>query len=221
MSTKVLTKTAAKEAKIAIIEDGRGTEAVHNVVVAMRAARRSGSANTKTKAEVDLSGAKPWRQKGTGRARAGYKSSPIWRGGGVVFGPKPRDYSKKISKSVRRLALRKALSERIKAGDVLTIDKFVVPELKTKLFVDLLRKQTDAQKVLIVSDSFDANTFKSARNVKPVKLATASDVNTEQLLGFQKILVTHKALEQLAERTNPPSPNQASRKEKATRGVTT
>src|SRR6516164_5909685 len=201
MSAKVLTKTAAKEAKIAIIEDGRGTEAVHNVVVAMRAARRSGSANTKTKAEVDLSGAKPWRQKGTGRARAGYKSSPIWRGGGVVFGPKPRDYSKKISKSVRRLAFRKALSERIKAGDVLAIAKFVVPEMKTKSFVDLLRKQTDAEKVLIVSDSFDENTFKSARNVKPVTLATASDVNTEQLLAFQKILVTHKALEQLAERT--------------------
>jgi large subunit ribosomal protein L4 len=174
---------------------------VHDAVVAMRAARRSGSANTKTKAEVDLSGAKPWRQKGTGRARAGYKSSPIWRGGGVVFGPKPRDYSKKISKSVRRLAFRKALTERITAGDVLTIDKFIVPELKTKLFVDLLRKQTDAEKVLIVSDSFDENTFKSARNVKPVKLTTASDVNTEQLLAFQKILVTRKALEQLAART--------------------
>ena len=96
MSAKVLTKAAAKEANIDIIEDGRGTQAVHDVVVAMRAARRSGSANTKTKAEVDMSGAKPWRQKGTGRARAGYKSSPIWRGGGVVFGPKPRDYSKKV-----------------------------------------------------------------------------------------------------------------------------
>ena len=201
MSAKVLTKAAAKEAKIDIIEDSHGTQAVHDVVVAMRAARRSGSANTKTKAEVDLSGAKPWRQKGTGRARAGYKSSPIWRGGGVAFGPKPRDYSKKISKSVRRLAFQKALSERIKAGDVLTIEKFVVPELKTKLFVDLLRKQTDAEKVLIVSDSFDENTFKSARNVKPIKLATASDVNTEQLLAFQKILVTQKAIEQLAERT--------------------
>src|SRR5256886_3936000 len=112
MSAEVLTKAAAKEAELEIIENGRGTQAVHDVVVAMRAARRSGSANTKTKAEVDLSGAKPWRQKGTGRARAGYKSSPIWRGGGVVFGPKPRDYSKKISKSVRRLAFRKALSER-------------------------------------------------------------------------------------------------------------
>ena len=205
MSAKVLSKSAAKEAQIDIIEDGRGTQAVHDVMVAMRAARRSGTANTKTKAEVDLSGAKPWRQKGTGRARAGYKSSPIWRGGGVVFGPKPRDYSKKISKSVRRLAFRKALSERINAGDVLTIDKFVVPEFKTKSFVDLLRKQTDAGKVLIVSDSFDEKTFKSARNVKRVVLATASDVNTEQLLAFEKILVTPKALEKLAERSNPPT----------------
>ena len=147
MSAKVLTKAGAKEAKIDLIEDGRGTQAVHDAIVAMRAARRSGSASTKTKAEVDLSGAKPWRQKGTGRARAGYKSSPIWRGGGVVFGPKPRDYSKKVGKSVRQLAFRKALSERINAGDV----------------------------------------------------------NTEQLLAFQKILITQKALEKLAERTRPSS----------------
>ena len=201
MSAKVLTKAGAKEAKIELIEDGRGTQAVHEAVVAMRAARRSGSANTKTKAEVKLSGAKPWRQKGTGRARAGYKSSPIWRGGGVVFGPKPRDYSKKVSKSVRRLAFRKALSERISAGDILTIDKFEVPELKTKSFLSLLKKQTDARKVLLISDSFDQTTLKSARNVKPVQLATASDVNTAQLLAFEKILVTHKALERLAERT--------------------
>src|SRR5213595_2013890 len=201
MSAKVLTKAAAKEAKIDIISNGKGTQAVHDAVVALRANRRSGSANTKTKAEVDLSGAKPWRQKGTGRARAGYKSSPIWRGGGVVFGPKPRDYSKKVAKSVRRLAFRKALSERINAGDVLTIDNFVVPELKTKAFIDLLRKQTDAKKVLIVSDSFDEKTYKSARNVKPVRLATASDVSTEHLLRFQKILITEKAFEKLAERT--------------------
>src|SRR5437870_6427660 len=148
MSAKVLTKAAAKEAKIALLDGGRGTQAVHDVVVAMRAARRPGSANTKSKADVNLSGAKPWRQKGTGRARAGYKSSPIWRGGGVVFGPKPRDYSKKVPKSVRRLAFQKALSERINAGDVLTIGEFAVSEIKTKAFVDLLKEQTDAEKVL-------------------------------------------------------------------------
>src|SRR5205823_4792827 len=201
MSAKVLTKAAAKEARIDIIEDGRGSQAVHDVVVAMRAARRSGSANTKTKAEVDLSGAKPWRQKGTGRARAGYKSSPIWRGGGVVFGPKPRNYSKTVSKSVRRLAFQKALSERIRAGDVLTVGEFAVKELKTKAFVSLVKKQTDARRVLIVSDAFDDNTYRSARNVKPVQLVTASDVNTEQLLAFEKILVTEGALAKLAERT--------------------
>ena len=201
MSAKVLTKAAAKEAKIELIESGRGTQAVHDVVVAMRAARRSGSANTKTKAEVDLSGAKPWRQKGTGRARAGYASSPVWRGGGVVFGPKPRDYSKKVSKTVRRLAFQKALSERISAGDVLTIDKLGVTEIKTKSFVSMVKKATDARKVLLISDSFDEKTLKSARNVKSARLATASDVNTEQLLAFEKIVVTPKALELLAERT--------------------
>src|SRR5881397_2697240 len=151
MSAKVLTKAGAKEAKIDLIEDGRGTQAVHDAVVAMRAARRSGSANTKTKAEVDLSGAKPWRQKGTGRARAGYKSSPVWSGGGVVFGPKPRDYSKKVNKKVRRLALRKALSERIKAGDVLVIDSFGVSEPKTKQFVALMASISTEPKTLVIS----------------------------------------------------------------------
>jgi large subunit ribosomal protein L4 len=202
MSAKVLTKAAAKEAKIALIENGRGTQAVHDVVVAMRAARRSGTANTKTKADVDLSGAKPWRQKGTGRARAGYKSSVIWRGGGVVFGPKPRDYSKKTSKSVRRLAFQKALSERVSAGDVLTIGELAVKEIKTKAFVQLVKKQTNATRILIVSDVFDENMQKSARNVKPVTLARASDVNTEQLLSFEKILITEGGLAKLAERTN-------------------
>ncbi|MDQ2919060.1 MAG: 50S ribosomal protein L4 [Verrucomicrobiota bacterium] len=201
MAAKVLTADAAKDAKIALVEGGRGTQAVHDVVVAMRAARRSGSANSKSKADVNLSGAKPWRQKGTGRARAGYKSSVIWRGGGVVFGPKPRDYSKKVSKTVKRLAFQKALTERIIGGDVLTIDAFSVSELKTKAFVSLLKKQTDAKKVLILSDSFDENTYRAARNVKPVLLATARDVNTEQLLAFDKILVTGAALEQLAGRT--------------------
>jgi large subunit ribosomal protein L4 len=106
---------------------------------------------------------------------------------------------------VRRLAFQKALSDRISAGDILTIDKFEVPEIKTKSFMALLKKQTDARKVLLISDAFDQTTFRSARNVKPVQLATASDVNTEQLLAFEKILVTRKALEQLAERTNPSS----------------
>src|SRR3989442_12555624 len=137
MSAKVLTADAAKAASFELIENGRGTQAVDETVVAMRAARRSGTASVKTKATVNLSGSKPWRQKGTGRARAGYASSPVWVGGGVVFGPHPRDYTKKISKNTKRLAFLKALSSRILAGDVLTVDGFQVKEPKTKQFISL------------------------------------------------------------------------------------
>jgi large subunit ribosomal protein L4 len=200
MSATVLTIDAAKEAKIDVIENGRGTQALHDVVVALRANRRSGTANTKTKAEVAYSGKKPWRQKGTGRARAGYTSSPIWSGGGVVFGPKPRDYSKKVPKNVKRLALLKALSSRILAGDVLVAREIKVAAPKTREFVAFLRSQTDARKVLLISTQFDEATYKAARNIGPVLLNTASEVNTEQLLAFQKIIVTNEALAKLAER---------------------
>jgi large subunit ribosomal protein L4 len=200
MSATVLTIAAAKEAKINVIENGRGTQALHDVVVALRANRRSGTANTKTKAEVAYSGKKPWRQKGTGRARAGYASSPVWSGGGVVFGPKARDYSKKVPKSVRRLALLKALSARIMAGDVLIAEDIKVATPKTKDFVSFLKSQTEARKVLLISTEFDETTYKAARNIQPVLLNTASEVNTEQLLAFQKIIVTNEALVKLAER---------------------
>ena len=200
MSATVLTIDAAKEAKIDVIENGRGTQALHDVVVALRANRRSGTANTRTKAEVAYSGKKPWRQKGTGRARAGYTSSPIWSGGGVVFGPKPRDYSKKVPKNVKRLALLKALSSRILAGDVLVAGEIKVAVPKTREFVAFLKSQTDARKVLVISTQFDEATYKAARNIGPVLLNTASEVNTEQLLAFQKIIVTNEALAKLAER---------------------
>jgi large subunit ribosomal protein L4 len=200
MSATVLTVADAKKAKIEVIENGRGTQAVHDVVVALRANRRSGSANTRTKAEVVASGKKPWRQKGTGRARAGYVSSPIWAGGGVVFGPKPRDYSKKVTRSVRRLAFLKALSARIIAGDVLVVDDVIVSQPKTKDFVNLLKEHTPEEKVLVISDSFDANTYKAARNLQPVLLNTPAEVNTEQILAFKKIVVTQPALAKLAER---------------------
>jgi large subunit ribosomal protein L4 len=200
MSATVLTVDAAKKAKIEVIENGRGTQAVHDAVVAMRANRRSGSANTKTKADVAYSGKKPWRQKGTGRARAGYTSSPVWSGGGVVFGPKPRDYSKKTPKSVKRLAFLKAFSARLIAGDILVTDEIKVSTPKTKEFVALVKSHSDAEKVLVISVGFDEATYKAARNVQPVQLNTASEVNTEQLLAFEKIIVTDAALEKLAER---------------------
>jgi large subunit ribosomal protein L4 len=200
MSATVLTIAAAKEAKIEVIENGRGSQALHDVVIALRANRRSGSANSKTKAEVSYSGKKPWRQKGTGRARAGYASSPVWSGGGVAFGPKPRDYSKKVPKSVKRLALLKALSSRIVAGDVLIAEEIKVATPKTKEFVSFLKSQTEAGKVLVIATQFDEITYKAARNIQPVLLNTAAEVNTEQLLAFQKIIVTNEALAKLAER---------------------
>src|SRR3954469_9525359 len=126
------------EVTFPLVEDGKGTQAVHDVVVAYRAAQRSGTACTKTMGEVAGSGKKPWRQKGTGRARAGSFASPLWRGGGVVFGPKPRDFGKKVSKSTRNLALRKALSERLKAGDVIVVDDLKLNSAKTKDFVGVL-----------------------------------------------------------------------------------
>jgi large subunit ribosomal protein L4 len=200
MSATILTVEAAKEAKIVLIENGRGTQAVHDVVVALRANRRSGTASTKTKAQVNFSGSKPWRQKGTGRARAGYKSSPVWVGGGVAFGPKPRDYSKKVTKSVRRLALTKALSARIISGDVIVVDEFSIATAKTKAFVAWVKENAGVEKTLIVSTAFDENTFKAARNVQLTRLINASEVNTEDLLAFKKIILTRDALAKLAER---------------------
>src|SRR6058998_2557808 len=110
------------EVKFGLVEGGKGTQAVHDTVVAYMAAQRMGTASTKTMGEVAGSGKKPWRQKGTGRARAGSFASPLWRGGGVVFGPKPRDFTKKISWKTKQLALRKALSERLHAGDVTVVE---------------------------------------------------------------------------------------------------
>src|SRR5271167_5249879 len=120
------------EVKLPIIENGKGTQAVHDTVVAYNAAQRSGTACTKNVGDVAGTNKKPWKQKGTGRARAGSFRSPLWAGGGVVFGPKPRDFSKKVSKKTRALALRKALSERLKAGDVLVVDDLKLASPKTK-----------------------------------------------------------------------------------------
>ena len=200
MAAKILTVEAAKAAKIEVIENGKYSQVVHDAVVAMQANRRSGTASVKTKATVSGSGAKPWRQKGTGRARAGYKSSPVWVGGGVVFGPHPHSYAKKLSKTSKRIALRKALSERIKGGDVLIVDSFAVGKPKTKQFVAVLNGITKEAKTLVVSASFDETTYLAARNVQPTLLMTAAEVNTEQLLNYRKIVVTNDGLAQLAER---------------------
>src|SRR6202453_5416134 len=139
------------EVKFPIIENGKGTEAVHQTVVAFNAAQRMGTACTKNVGEVAGSNKKPWRQKGTGRARAGSFRSPLWRGGGVVFGPKPRDFSKKVSRSTKQLSLRKALSERLNAGDVLVVDDLKLSSSKTKEFVSMLDALELTGTTLVVS----------------------------------------------------------------------
>jgi len=202
MSASVFTIKDAEQAKIELITDEKkGNQAVHDVVVAIQAARRSGTASVKTKGEVALSGRKPWRQKGTGRARAGSFASPVWVGGGVAHGPKPRDYTKNVPKAVKKLAFRKALSARILDGDVIMVDSFAVHAGKTKEFVALVSSINEkAKKTLIVGSAFDENTFQAARNVQNTLLANAADVNTEQLLAFDKIILTRDAVEKLSER---------------------
>jgi large subunit ribosomal protein L4 len=201
MSATILTAEAAKSVNIEVITDGKGTQAVHDAVVAMRANRRSGTASVKTKATVNLSGKKPWKQKGTGRARAGYASSPVWSGGGVVHGPHPRSYAKKTPKAVKKLAFRKALSARILSGDVLVVETFELQEPKTKGFVTLVRGLAgEVRRTLVISVAFSEPTFLAARNVAADLLMTAAQVNTENLLAFDKIIITREALAALGQR---------------------
>jgi large subunit ribosomal protein L4 len=203
MSSTILTADEAKKANIEVITDGKGTQAVHDAVVAMRANRRSGTASVKTKATVNLSGKKPWKQKGTGRARAGYASSPVWSGGGVVHGPHPRSYAKKTPKAVKKLAFRKALSARILSGDVLIVDSFEVKEPKTKGFVSQVKGIAgEVRRTLVIAVTFSDMTFLAARNVATDLLMTAAEVNTENLLAFDKIIITRDALEALGQRLN-------------------
>lgn len=198
----VLTLDAARSAQLTVLDQPKkASQAVHDTVTAMRANRRSGTANTKTRSELKKPDKKPWRQKGTGRARAGTPNSPIWCGGAVIFGPKPRDYSKKVNQKVKKLALRAALSSRIQAGDVIHVTDFTVADGKTKSFVKLLDSIVDAPKVLVVAAQFDDLTARASYNYGAAVLTRASDVNVEQLVDYAKIIITSDALPVLAQRT--------------------
>jgi large subunit ribosomal protein L4 len=190
------------EVKFALIENGKGTQAVHDTVVAFNAAQRSGTACTKTVGEVAGTNKKPWKQKGTGRARAGSFRSPLWRGGGVVFGPRPRDFSKKVSRSTKQLALRKALSERLSAGDVVVVDDFKLSSSKTKEFVSVLSALKLDGTALIVAHAADKNLTLASRNVAHVQLTTSDALNTYQVLRSDKLVFTRGALEKVEERLN-------------------
>jgi len=172
---------------------------LHEVVCMQRANRRSGNACTKTRGEVRGGGAKPWRQKGTGRARSGSKNSAIWRGGGTTFGPKPRDYSYKLPKKVRRLALRMALSARMDEGNLVIVDEFAMAAPKTKEFVGVMHN-FDFSRCLIVSDSDTGNVQLSARNAVGYKVLPVAGLNVFDILKYPKLMLIRSSLDQLEQR---------------------
>jgi large subunit ribosomal protein L4 len=191
-----------REVQFPLIEDGKGTQAVHDTVVAYQAAQRMGTACTKNVGEVAGTNKKPWRQKGTGRARAGSFQSPLWRGGGVVFGPKPRDFSKKVSRNTRQLALRKALSERLRAGDVVLVNDLKLESPKTKAFVSLLSALELKGSALFVAQAPDKNLTLASRNVRNIALTTSEALNTYDILRSDKLVFTTGAFEQVEARLN-------------------
>ena len=188
------------EVKLDIIENSKGNQAVHDAVTAYRAAQRSGTACTKTVGEVRGSNKKPWKQKGTGRARAGSVRSPLWPGGGVVFGPKPRDFSKKINKKTRDLALRKALSERLKAGDILILDDIKLTAPKTKEMVALLAALKLDGTTLIVQPDINKNLLLASRNIPDLTVTTSDNLNTYDVLRPDKLVFTKTSFENIEAR---------------------
>ncbi len=175
---------------------------LHQVVMAQLAARRQGTASTKTRGEVRGSGAKPWRQKGTGRARSGTRKNPLWRGGGTVFGPKPRSYVQKVPKKVRSLALRMALSDKRRSDKVLVLNEFPLSEIKTKLFVQAMDR-LDLRNSLILIGSDDGNLQKSARNVPSCKVLHAKGLNVYDVLKYEHLIILEPSLEKITERLAP------------------
>lgn len=177
---------------------GPVNEAVlHEVVVMQLANRRRGTADTKTRGEVRGGGRKPWRQKGTGRARAGSSRSPIWRGGGIIFGPHPRDYHYKVPAKVRRLALKSALSAKVAAGDLVVLDSLSFDRPRTKDMIRVLDKLAVSGKALVVTAALDANVNLSTRNIPDVKPMEARNINVYELLKHNKLVITVDAVASL------------------------
>jgi len=183
-------------------EGDKGQQAVKEVIVAIRANNRQGTHSTKTRGEVRGGGKKPWRQKGTGRARAGSTRSPLWVGGGVVFGPKPRDYSKKINAQVRSLAFSRALFNRATAGEIAVIEKWEFPQAKTKAANQLIGRVAPDGKVLIVDAPFAPEAQRAIRNLERVSCQEAAKLNVVDLAQYRKIVVSSKAIEVILARAN-------------------
>lgn len=196
------TRAGDYELKANCLEEERGDQAVHDVVVAFLAKLRAGTAKTKTKGEVSGGGRKPWKQKGTGRARAGSIRSPIWRGGGITFGPQPRSYAKAVNRSLRRLALKRTFTERLKENAIIIVDTIDLPEVKTKQMAEYLNRIGAGQDALIVLDDLSRNVVLTANNLPGIEIMKASTVNPYWMLLFKKIVFTRPALDLFVKRLN-------------------
>ncbi|MGG3833551.1 50S ribosomal protein L4 [Geobacillus thermocatenulatus] len=168
-------------------------------VIMQRASMRQGTHKTKNRAEVSGGGRKPWRQKGTGRARQGSIRSPQWRGGGTVFGPVPRSYSYKLPKKVRRLAIKSALSSKVLENDIVVLDQLSLEAPKTKEMVKILNNLSVDRKALIVTDELNENVYLSARNIPGVKVVAANGINVLDVLNHDKLVITKAAVEKVEE----------------------
>ena len=178
----------------------KGDHAVHEAVVAYNAHQRAGTASTLSKSEVNGSGKKPWKQKGLGRARAGYKQSNVWRGGYVAHGPQPRKYKKKLSKKVARLAFQRAFSAKVDQGDITVIEDLAVSAPKTREFAAVMKNLGLDRGALFIVDETSNNLLLASRNIQRVEVATAKLVNTYQLLRYKNVIVTKAGMEALEAR---------------------
>ncbi len=201
--TQVYNTKKEKVGEVTLNDDLFGVEVkthiLHDVVRMQLANRRSGNSSTKTRVEVAGSGAKPWKQKGTGRARAGSRQSPIWRGGGVAFGPKPRDYSYKLPKKVRKLGLKMALSTRFSEDQLIVVDSLEMAAIKCKDFVSVMNN-LEVKNALIIIPDHDETIEKSSRNIPKVKVLPVSGLNVYDILLHEKLILVQTSIEKLEER---------------------
>jgi len=178
----------------------RGAQAVKDAVTAIRNGMRAGTASTLRKGEVAGSNKKPWKQKGTGNARAGFRQSPVWRGGGVAHGPHPRDFSQKVNKKVMKLAFARALSDKIAAGDVVVVDEFKFEAPKTKLMAALLKKVGVERDALVVTGKFDEAVLQVTKNLARAMYETAGSVDVYTLLTFRTVVCSKEGFDALVKR---------------------
>ncbi len=200
---QVYTQEGKKTTTLELADSVFGIEpnanAMHLAVVSYLAAQRQGTQSTLTRSEVSGGGKKPWRQKGTGRARQGSTRSPQWTHGGIALGPKPRKYKVDLNKKVRRLAMKSALSSKVASEEMMVVDKIELAEIKTKAIVEMLAKLEAAKKVLIVTENADEKIYKSARNIEGVKVATVNTINVYDILNCDSFIVLEDAAKKIEE----------------------